>query len=536
MTFSRISFLLTMSTTSSQHDSLRSTFAEVMSMSDDRLRGLFESKGESMTTADMRFIAEVSSYSGEQLSSVSHELLSLTHSLNRKLETEMLSADRSVEPCIDTIESIVMHDFSGVKSMLNSWDLACATPEMFKTFKAEKQMLRILLQNSQALQEFIEIPQLMEQCISSFQFAEALALHDFFHRVVLKFGLSSVGLVKSLSKEIESQKNCLTAAIDSALCAKALKVQEVNNLLLLHRVMFPRADLKAKFLEVRSQFYHSRKPRESENPPAKFIKDYVELIRVQLSEILNQFKMLFQQTADPDLSRFVIAEVNEFLQALERMLPRIPAETVFQAMAEIYQHASYIKHFQLNARINPVFHNLLVDRIDKQVGESIESFKTELSMYNWKPFLALIPDDGSPDAIIHLTRHKPLALLYNDATNLLNDLRVFPMVSVKNRITAALDQLMYSAFELLAHNPNALAVELGIATHNFCVIIVGSVEKTLSAVFQTTLRFSHIRSHPRFIQEAVPAAPHTSTHGSAETDEGDPGALVDEILDPIDAT
>ena len=532
MSFPRRRYFI-MSLSRNAASDLRSAFENVMSMSDDRLRHLFDSSVDKVSSLDLKFLSEISSYSTDQLVSKTADLKRSMFALNRDLESEMVSADRGIEPCIDSIESIVLHDSASMKSMLNAWTLPAVSIEPFKRFRAANSLLRTLLQNSQGLQEFLEIPQVMEQCIASSHYADAFALQDFFRRIVGRFPISSIPFFAELEREVEAQKMALERAIDTTLSTRVLKAQEINNLLLLHRLLHPKADLKLKFLECRSAYFRSRKPNENQCTPSKFLKDYAEVIRVQLADILNQFKILFQQNGgqfDLELARFTLQEIKIFLDDVERVLPQVPVDSMFQTMAELFQLLSYVRVVQVNSRINPVFQKLVIDRVQKQVTDALETFKTELNLFSWRPFVALIPDDCSETAIIHLTRHKPIAVLFNDITALLNDLRVFPLIAVKHRTITALDQLTYSAFELLARHPSAPSAELQVACSNFCKILISNIEQNLGAIFQTSVRFIHVRSHPRFQQDAIPSSPVQRTDGASEESHHDQDLLVDESL------
>ena len=197
----------------------------------------------------------------------------------------------------------------------------------------------------------------------------------------------------------------------------------------------------------------------------------------------------------------------------------------------------FIKIFLINSPVNDITHRLVVKVVNDALDQAIASFKFELSNYNWKPFLSLIPDDCEETSIIRLTRNKPTAVLYNDITNLLNNVRVFPLWSVRDHLVQGLDAALATCFEQMI-GLNVLSPEMTNMQTQFCEILVPQTESNTGKIFQFQHGFKVVRSHPRFItktkevEKLIVTPPPSILHAEAEQPVIDPEPEPEPI--PVD--
>ena len=487
---------------------LKQMFQTVMSTGNAEISLLFPSTGSAPSERDIDYIKEISNFPVNRLTREINSLRSELKTAHLNLENEVTSPENAIEVSIDSIESILKGDVKQIRSDIDRLTISNPSTGSLHSFREKKQTVKSLMTNVTSLTEFLEIPQVMEQCVNVGAFAEALSLYDYFNRLVKKHSLSGVGIVTTLSGQLATIRDKLVNSIESTLSSQNLKIQEVNNLLLIYRLIFPRASLKSKFLEFRLTYYHSRKRAivGASVAPAKMLKDYTDLLRVQLSDIVNHFKLLFpspssSSTVDVELSRFVLLETKEYLTVFASTLAKLPTDGVFQSVSEVYQMMSFVKVFQLNSAVNAVVHDFLASRVSAACEQMVDAFKTEVRMYNWKPFMSLIPEGGDATSIINLTRHRPVAVLYNDVTTLLNDVRFFPFISLKNSLCVGIDTALRNCFSALMSTVVAgdAHTELELMKDSFCLILVPNAEKNLGTIFAANLRFDLVRSEPRFL-------------------------------------
>jgi hypothetical protein len=492
-----------MSVVNVEPESLKLMMADISSASEGALSNLFdETPGIGNITADdTHYIRQMSEFN---VADLQNEISSLTSSLyvvRRQLESQLAGLDRSALPSVDSVEGTISQDLRMSFQTIRDLEISPTGLEISDSLKVEKQALRDLIRSAPDLQEFIEIPQLISDCIKREYLPEAFSLCDFFERTCRQHALTETEIFMELGSQVSTLKEALVATLEDSLRSKTLKLQEVNDLFLLFQVMFPTSDLKAKFLEVRSQFIAHRRGLSHDKNPEKRVKNRLDLIRVHLSELVIQYKSLFGSEIDPGLTRLVVSEVDAFVQLLNESLGLI--ESPFQFLSEVYQIISFVKLFHINPILDSTAHQCLTDRTDKACRETLESFKIELSSYNWKPFQALVSEETDLGHVLQLTRHKPIAVLYNDIMNMLNDLRLFRLKSAFQPVSLSLDRLLYAAFELLNSFPSAPSSELGHVCRNFCAILTPLVEDAVRSIFAAECKMNQLRHHPRFVA-AVP--------------------------------
>ena len=518
-------------------DYLKQAFKTLIDSTGSSVRGLFSDNSGfcAFNASDYEYVRRLSALNSRELRNELHELTSLRFDLNRRLESNLASADRDVQPCIDSVDLVLTSGLQRINSSLKGFELTQGSLSGLHLLREEKLTLNVFSERAQVIQDFLDTALVMDECITRSHFAQAWSVYEFAQRLLRKSSHRELQLFVRLQYDLEKAKLQLVTAIEEELSRKPLKVQEANNLLLTYRMIFPTVDLKEKFAEWRGCFYRSRKHEIIKGGnPTRMMKDLLEHGRINLSDIVGQFKTIFNQPSGV-LTRLVIAEVEELFGMLESQMAVISQESVFQYLTDIYSIAAYMKLFDVHPRLNRISHTFLKTHITKVRTDALVSFKLELSTYNWKPFTSLIPD-GEPDTLklIFLTRNKPVAVFYNDVTMLLNEIRAFPLVSIMPVLVGALDQLLRSCIDLLCAYPSAPSTELSTSLRSMCLILTPTVEKNISSIFDREVRLFEARSHPRFLQDfPVKIAPvvHADEAGSPEVNDLIMERLGDNNLD-----
>jgi hypothetical protein len=486
----------------SQTFDIRKRFESVVSVQDGELVELLRASGASGSEVDLDFVCEAASWTVPELISATQSLVSEVHVSNCVLQTEIALSDNGLASAVDLMESAISRGVKSLRVRLSEFDINSQSVSSLETFRDQKQRVRFLMANVQSIIDILEIPQLVDQCVASDNFADALSLLEFLNGIARKVQLFIV--LPCLEQQAKVSRDKLVGSLEEVLSRKNLKVQDINDLLLVYSIIYPKVDLKVKFTSFRTSFFTERKKKipsiDLGNSVFKSLKEYTDLVRVQLSDIVSQFKQVFQvNDLDADLVKFVLEETLAYLNFLETTIPKLPKDNLFENMADIYQHASFIKIVEVNACIAYIFHTLLISKAEKLLNESLDIFKVELGQYNWRPSLALIPETSNESrSIVHLTRNRPLAILYNDITQFLNELRNFPLLSTRIDLNNMVETLLRSAFDLLFAAKDKSS-ESEIARKNFCNILVPHIETYFGTIFGNPCDFRLLKQHPQFI-------------------------------------
>jgi hypothetical protein len=491
---------------------LQSIFAKFVESCEGDLCTLFSFPGGShiFGVSDLQYIMELGVCSSVGIRAEWQKLHSTLLALNRRIESPMLSVDRSFIAVMTSLEDVVC---GGVKSLPRYVESLSGTSNpipQFQGLREEKQALSSLLRRAQQIQDFLVLPQLLSECISRSQFSDAWSLYEFSQRFLRRHDVRNLTAFDIWRKEIGCQRDNFVSAIDVALSTRSLRVQEVNNMLLIYRMMFPKSDLKLKFIEWRSTFYKNRKADiRRGDADSKRAKDCLEHLRVHLAEILSQFRSIFPASngsvpVHPVLTRLIVEEVADIFDIIAETLIKVKPEVRFQFLRDILQQASGVKLFDMAPGLTSICVRYVAARIDEFCVEALANFKKEVSAYNWRPFMSLISESIRDDDPIALTRHRPIAVLFNDLTSFLNELREFPLISAASVLTKSIDHLLSSCLDILCSSSSAPSSEITVATHNFCLILAPSVEGYISSMFARKVTFSSLRSRDGFIQYINP--------------------------------
>jgi hypothetical protein len=506
---------------------LVSRFNKVMDSTDEGIRDIFmpSKRSAELGHDDMALVRHVSVLSFDEFQLEVDSLQSNRFSLNRRLEGSINHSEKSVIPSVESAEDIIDGDVNRVRQVIDSWTLQAPLVQTLHSLRDEKSALKSLLDRLQSFQDFMDTPYLIRDCIARHQLSDAWTLLEFGKKTIRKQNVESIPIFATLVAELNDCRSVLLSNIEATLSRKPLRVPETNNLLLIYRMMFPQADLQEKFVEWRSNFYTTRKSEiRKGHSISKIVKDSTELLRVHLSDMVNQYRAIFSggkqtekvQDLTYSLTRFVVQEVDYFFDLIESSVHKISQENAFQLLLDVYCTATHIRICDLNPKLNEISYRYTAARIKMSCEEAVAGFRHELGVHNWRPFNSLIPDTVSDEnRIIQLTRNRPLAVLYNDLTALLNDIRLFPLAAVDQPLVFGVDGVIHSCFDMLSSFASAPSGELSIATKNLCCILVPAIETHLANIFIRSIRLERTRNDTRFIRDLVePAPPAINQAGS----------------------
>ena len=489
-----------------------------MNSSNEGLRSLLLTAGVSMNDMDMDFLKDIANYSINRLQHTHDIMTAEISEQNRKFEADLFVSDRSlIEASVENLDTVVCRGVQDIRSKV-SQDLSSMSMPPLNMYREEKQTLKALMGHSATLAELLDIPQFVELCISSRQYSEATVIFEWFESLLRNHPkLASNQIIRMMQSQLKSIQKTFMASIEHRLSTDVsfTTVSEIRELLDILMMYHPEANSdtvdesrQALFLMYRMNCFYTLKARILSSSGIRSIREYSELIRSFLPELLHLNDGLFGGAACPPLARFLVQEIRLFEAFLARQVPDVYRRNGLSAIADLYGNvcttSEAVAAIGLSTDLVSSFETSFVDVIVKdRVSKScLENFKYELESYNWKPFTSLIPKDCQEFDVMQLTRNRPIGILYNEITTILNEIRIFPMKRKADILIQAIDQLMMECFELIlaaVNNDGKSQIEYDNMMRNFCTVVVLNIEVYLESLFRTKIDLESVKSHKKFI-------------------------------------
>ena len=503
-----------------EHAALRDTFEEVMNSSNEGLRALFSAAGVGTHETDVEFMKEIANYSINKLQHTHDVLTADVAEQNRKFEADLFVSDRGlIEGSVENLETVVCRNVSDIRSRV-SHELSPSISIQPNMYRDEKQKLKALMSHCSALAELLDLPQYAELCISSGQYSEATVLFEWFERLLRDHPiLGSSAVIATLSNQLKTIQQNFVASIEHRLSTDAslVSVSEIQELLDILMMYNPETHAETEvrtqtkqglFLMYRMNCFYVSKTRILSSTGIRSIKEYSELIRSFLPEIHNLNQNIFGPELCHALTRFLVQEIRLFDTFMQRQIPDVYRRNGMSAIADLYTNVTAtceaVEAIGLSTDSMNTFETSFVDVIVKEriSKHCLETFRFEMESYNWKPFTSLIPKDCQELDVLQLTRNRPIGILYNEITTVLNEIRIFPLKTKAEVLIQSIDQLMVGCFDLILASANSdgkSQIEFDNMMRNFCTIAVFNIEVYLESLFATKVDLVGVKSHKKFI-------------------------------------
>lgn len=439
----------------------------------------------------------------DQLNSVGGELGAMRH----QVDTQALNAgDWSIRDSVDALEHARLGDLTSLGNRVGS---ICSKAHIgpIDSLSAEKQTLARLLDSHAQLGEYVDLPNLAESCIASGYYMEAVDLFRFAKsvsdsseksRLVDKVSSRMSGLETSMMKSLEAKLSgdSVGTIDDVTKIISVLQAEKLGETLPGELV----------YLMARIGYFEAQKLRILKRKEVN-LREYAILIKSVICEEIFPFyhTLLLDDSLDHFLtkerdavSRFILNEIEAFRQTLIRPtgMPYLFERGNLLVVKELHaciviELGGALRKINCDIDLNQVFVDLCVSHfIEPRLRpQSISAvFASDLKSYDWQP-----------NNDTNLMRHKPLALLYNQIINVLNELRHFPLTQISSKVIDYVDIACAQCFEQLV-SIESNHEEHKVMIRNYCFLLVPSLEKCLNALFTTTLVDLVItKSHERFL-------------------------------------
>ncbi|XP_054167413.1 conserved oligomeric Golgi complex subunit 8-like [Oppia nitens] len=322
-----------------------------------------------------------------------------------------------------------------------------------------REVSQMLSKHPQIL-EVLEIPQLMDSCVRNNCYEEALQLYSYVQKLNKRYA-DSVPIISSISKDTDL---CREMMINQLLKELSVNIQLHSCLKIIGYLRrtdkFSETQLRIKFLSARDQWLLSLIKEISTNNPLIHITKVIETNRVNLFDIVTQYRAIFADT-DPIVSQkhlyygittnasnrdfndsaiinsWVQFKINNFLNVLAKDINDCVNNEFghYYPIESIIEPAFYfgLSMSRIGADFRPQLMPIIIDAICKRflrvVNEATKKFETSIQNFTLTSHFVnptAIDDQQSEDELnppLSLSEFPILANYCNDILNGMNELR-----------------------------------------------------------------------------------------------------------------
>jgi len=430
------------------------------------------SEPKSSVTPDIAaYLTQLSSYGLERLN---REPERLSEERAAVLDQTKQLASRNYKTFIKTAECSkeIFDDFVGVEhrldTLLNQKLPSCT--ESCKEFQVQAESISVkrkvnsqILQRHSQLLELLEVPQLIDACVKNGHFDDALELANFVRKVNKKHG-ASIPLVRSILCEvrdcIQSMISQLIGQLRTAQLSLPVCLKVIGHIRRLDA--FTETELRVLFLNARDSWFKATLASIPSDDAYNHVTKTIDTTRVHLFDIVTQYKAIFNDDNDlvtvrrgtPVASRpndsailhsWILEKVEGLLSTLKKDLY---SPAVIQRLDAVLNQAMYLGlsfgrvGIDIRALLIPIFEETSLRILSSAVDQAAKTFEDELKVLSFSSTavtasssntvlamsfdVAAKPDYGQlvpPPPPLTLLQFPPLASLYNNFINGLNDMR-----------------------------------------------------------------------------------------------------------------
>ncbi|KAK2587923.1 hypothetical protein KPH14_004014 [Odynerus spinipes] len=336
-----------------------------------------------------------------------------------------------------------------------------------KDISARRRINSLTLTRNAELLEVLEMPQLMESCLRSNQYNEALELSQYARQLGAKHG--DIPIIASIVAEIESSWSGMVGQVVGSLRGD-LPLPRCLQLVGLLRSMdaFTEPELRIKFLQARDSWLQGLLNAIPKDDPNLHITKTIELSRIHLFNIITQYRAMFNDDElimpgrDPYVNESAIfyhwldEKISQFLTTLEQDLPGVTSIDSILGQCTYFGLSFGRVGADFTGRMCDIFVRVIGDRLDLAIRRTTRKFEKDMETFTLinKPQRTDIKPDTSVKSEIppeQLVEFYPLAEYCNGLISAFNELRLCPPVAVSTMCTKLLQESLHSVAKAILH-------------------------------------------------------------------------------------
>lgn len=397
-----------------------------------------------------------------------------SHSRNFALVFQTRSSARQT---VETVSKTCQHQLPDKISTL--CDFISSFSDSVQSITWKWKTASVMLKKHQQIQEFLELPALMESCVKIGCYDEALKL--FLHAAKVHSKNPKIPLINKVYEDTVRIRDALTVTLLNELKQPCQLPSCMKLVSLIKKLeVFDDIEIRIKFLSCRDSFLDSVFKGIPTSPPLMHLTRFIDAAKVNLFDIATQFKAIFPSSSSVGspsnefevcegkiLSSWLLHRVDYVVAVIQDDLISCIESEPFYPIDDMIDPCFYLGlslsriGCDIRPRIMKIFNTTLLRRLTRVLGRASNAFDKELNQLDWKKVLKdvkVYDDDVKEDedavhppmVLLHVI---PLARLLNGILSALNEIHVHSasLLVTPNRVRDALaDTLVRSTEVILA--------------------------------------------------------------------------------------
>ncbi|XP_031834230.1 conserved oligomeric Golgi complex subunit 8 isoform X2 [Nomia melanderi] len=324
-----------------------------------------------------------------------------------------------------------------------------------KDINAHRRVNSLTLTRNAELLEVLEMPQLMESCLRSNQYNEALELSQYARQLGTKHG--DIPIISSIVAEIESSWSGMVGQVVGSLRGD-LPLPRCLQLVGLLRSMdaFTEPELRIKFLQARDSWLQSLLNAIPKDDPNLHITKTIELSRIHLFNIITQYKAMFHDDEfimpgrDPCaiFYHWLEEKISQFLTTLEQDLPGVTSIDSILGQCTYFGLSFGRVGADFTGRMSDIFVHVIGEKFESSIHKTTKKFEKDMESFTLINKIqrtnikvnAVIKSENPPEQLVEFY---PLAEYCNGLIFAFNEIRLCPPVALSVFCTNVLQESLY---------------------------------------------------------------------------------------------
>lgn len=322
-----------------------------------------------------------------------------------------------------------------------------------KDINTHRRINSLTLTRNAELLEVLEMPQLMESCLRSNQYNEALELSQYARQLGTKHG--DIPIISSIVAEIESSWSGMVGQVVGSLRGD-LPLARCLQLVGLLRSMdaFTEPELRIKFLQARDSWLQSLLTAIPKDDSNLHITKTIELSRIYLFNIITQYKAMFNDDEPGrDLTvnecaifyHWIEEKISQFLMTLEQDLPGVTSIDSILGQCTYFGLSFGRVGVDFTGRMCDIFVRVIGEKFETSVRKTTKKFEKDMESFtlinkiqktNVK-MTTTIKSENPPEQLVEFY---PLAEYCNGLISAFNEIRLCPPIALSVFCTKILQE------------------------------------------------------------------------------------------------
>ncbi|XP_015588851.1 conserved oligomeric Golgi complex subunit 8 [Cephus cinctus] len=329
-----------------------------------------------------------------------------------------------------------------------------------KDINTHRRLNSLTLTRNAELLEILEMPQLMESCLRSNQYNEALELSQYARQLGTKHG--DIPIIASIVSEIENSWSGMVGQVVSSLRGD-LPLPRCLQLVGLLRSMdaFTEPELRIKFLQARDSWFQGLLSTIPKEDPNLHLTKTIELSRIHLFNIITQFKAMFNDDDHIITSRDVTInesaifyhwleeKISQFLTTLEHDLPGVTSIDSILGQCTYFGLSFGRVGADFTGRMSDIFVRVIGEKFKTGIIRTTRKFEKDMETFTLinkvqRTDVKVETSAKSENPPEQLVEFYPLAEYCNGLISAFNELRVCAPVALSETCMRLLEDSLNS--------------------------------------------------------------------------------------------